>query len=65
MSTSRLEVSYENRSTHFYRKNQEFKKQFCHIYATRLQKLGTELLQSKAIEKFGKDLKVITLTASL
>jgi hypothetical protein len=54
MSVSRLQVSYENRSAHFYRTNQEFKKQFCHIYSTRLSKLGIELLQAKAVEKFGE-----------
>lgn len=54
MSSGRLQVSYENRSSGFYRKNQEFKKQFCHIYTARLQKLGVELLKEKALKKFGK-----------
>lgn len=63
MSSGRLQVNYENRSSHFYRNNQEFKKQFCHIYAARLQKLGIELLKEKAQKKFGK--KFNTLKASL
>lgn len=54
MSVERLKVSYENRSSRFYRQNQEFKKQFCHIYASRLRQLGSELLKEKAQEKFGK-----------
>lgn len=54
MSAERLKVSYENRSSRFYRQNQEFKKQFCHIYASRLRQLGSELLKEKAQEKFGK-----------
>lgn len=54
MSSGRLQVSYENRSTNFYRKTEDFQKQFCHIYSTRLQKLGSELLKAKVEEKFGK-----------
>lgn len=53
MSSSRLQASYENRSSSFYRKNQDFKKQYCHIYGARLEKLG-ELLKTKAQAKFGK-----------
>lgn len=53
MSSSRLHASYENRSSSFYRKNQDFKKQYCHIYGARLEKLG-ELLKTKAQAKFGK-----------
>lgn len=55
MSSGRMQVNYENHSSPFYRKNQEFKKQFCHIYAARLQKLGFELLKEKAQKKFGKE----------
>lgn len=51
---NRLQVSYVNRSDNFFRKNQDFKKQFCHIYATRLRTLGSDLLKAKAEEKFGK-----------
>ena len=53
MSSSRLQVTYENRSTSYYRTNQEFKKQFCHIYSSRLRRLA-ELLKPKALEKFGE-----------
>lgn len=54
MSSGRLQVLYENKSSEFYQKNQEFKKQFNHIYASRLRKLGSELLREKAEKKFGK-----------
>lgn len=55
MSSNRLKCAYENRSSGFYHKstNQDFKKQFCHIYASRLQQLG-ELLKQKAQKQFGK-----------
>lgn len=55
MSVSRLEVSYENKSLDFYRKNQEFQKQFCHIYSSRLAKLG-ELIKAAKLAKFGSDI---------
>lgn len=54
MSLVRLESTFENKSSNFYRTNQEFKKQFYHIYASRLRRLGSELLKPKAQEKFGK-----------
>ena len=54
MNSNRLKVTYENRSSIFYRKQQEFKKQYCHIYASRLRRLGSELLKEKAKKKFGK-----------
>lgn len=53
MSLVRLQAAYENRSSSFYRKEQEFQKQFCHIYASRLENLGC-LLKAKARDKFGE-----------
>lgn len=53
MSLVRLQAAYENRSSSFYRKEQEFQKQFCHIYASRLENLGC-LLKAKAQDKFGE-----------
>lgn len=53
MSSNRLQAPYENLSKEFYRKEQEFKKQFYHIYAIRLQHLGG-LLKVKAEKQFGK-----------
>jgi hypothetical protein len=64
MSSNRLQVSYENRSSSFYRTNQEFKKQFCHIYASRLRRLGSELLRPKAQKKFGECFKILSLQVS-
>lgn len=54
MDSSRLKVTCENRSSGFYRKEQEFKKQYCHIYSSRLRRLGSELLKEKAKKKFGR-----------
>ena len=59
MSSSRLEVEFDNSSAKFYRRNQEFKKQFCHIYAARLRELGSELLKKKVEAKFGKNVKLL------
>lgn len=58
MTSNRLQVTYENRSSSFYRINQEFKIQFFHIYTSRLQRLGAELIKGKAQEKFGRLLAV-------
>lgn len=46
-------VSYKNKSEKFTRSNQEFKRQYAHIYSSRLTKL-TELLKNKVEEKWGK-----------
>lgn len=54
MISVRPKASYKNLSSGFYRKQQEFKKQYCHIYASRLERLS-ELLHEKAKDKFGKN----------
>lgn len=52
-SYERLQVSYVNKSEKFVRKNQEFNRQFAHIYSSRLRKLS-ELLAIKIEQKWGE-----------
>jgi hypothetical protein len=49
----RLQVSYVNKSEKFVRRNQEFNRQFAHIYSSRLGKLSN-LLASKVEQKWGE-----------
>jgi hypothetical protein len=56
MSSTRLVVNYKNTSDQFYRRDQDFKRQFCHIYSSRLKRLGHELLEEKSKQKFGKSI---------
>lgn len=63
MSSVRLSASYENRSSSFYRKTQDFTKQYCHIYGSRLRQLS-ELFKTIAEEKFGKNCQTITSSSN-
>lgn len=49
----RLEASFENRSSKFFRNNHDFQRQYFHIYESRLNQLG-ELLKQKVADKYGK-----------
>lgn len=53
MESPRANTRYENKSDNFYRRDQDFKRQFCHIYSSRLTKLGHELLKDKVLKKYG------------
>lgn len=55
MSEQRLQVPYENRSKAFYRTDQEFQRQYFHIYESRLRQLG-EPIKEEIIKKHGKSL---------
>lgn len=55
MSDQRLQVPYENRSKAFYRTDQEFQRQYFHIYESRLRQLG-EPIKEEIIKKHGKSL---------
>lgn len=50
---ARLEVAYENQSSRFYRQDQNFQRQFFHIYESRLKQLG-DLLRQKVATKYGE-----------
>lgn len=53
MNAQRLEAPYENCSQKFYRQDQEFQRQFFHIYESRLDELG-ELIKTKVSKKYGE-----------
>lgn len=48
----RKQIKYENHSKKFLCANKEFKRQFCHIYASRLNELKSTLTKS-CIAKWG------------
>lgn len=60
MSEQRLQVPYENRSKSFYRTDQEFQRQYFHIYESRLRQLG-EPIKELIIKKYGKKMLIIYL----
>ena len=49
----RVGCTYENLSTKFYRSDQDFQRQFFHIYESRLKQLG-DLLKHKINAKYGE-----------
>ncbi|XP_070497233.1 DNA polymerase delta subunit 2 [Chironomus tepperi] len=49
---ARISCTYENQSSKFYRNDQDFQRQFFHIYESRLNQLG-DLLKQKISAKYG------------
>ena len=58
----RVESTYENRSSKFYRSDQDFQRQYFHIYESRLKQLA-DLLKHKITEKYGKYFDALMLIA--
>lgn len=53
MSMSRLGCTYENQSSKFYRSDQDFQRQFFHIYESRLNQIS-DLLKHRISSKHGQ-----------
>lgn len=53
MSDQRIQVPYMNKSKPFYRTDQDFQRQYFHIYESRLRQLG-EPIKEEIIKKYGK-----------